>query len=105
MKICKKLYFGEMAEKQNKELLRNVKRKKWEFGIYVITLSETEDNLLDIYETIWFEQKFYKKNQKHVVGIAIGKDEAVSLVQKIVDDVYTQTGGFNVREYFLTDKE
>ena len=105
MKICKKLYFGELAEKQNKELLRSVKRKKWEFGIYVITLSETEDNLLEIYETIWFEQKYYKKQKMTIVGVAIGKDEAVSLVQRIIDDVYTKTGDFNVREYFLTDKE
>ncbi len=105
MKICKKLYFGEMAEKQNKELLRNVKRKKWEFGIFVITLSETAHNLLDIYETIWFEQKCYKKQKMNIVGIAIGKEEAVLLVQRIIDDVYTKTGGFNVRDYFLTDKE
>ena len=40
-----------------------------------------------------------------IVGVAIGKDEAVSLVQRIIDDVYTKTGDFNVREYFLTDKE
>lgn len=105
MKICKKLYFGEMAEKQNKELLRSVKHKKWEFGIYVITLSETDNNLLEIYETIWFEQKYNKKQKMNIVGIAIGKDEAVMLVRRIIDDVYTKTGGFNVREYFLTDKE
>ena len=105
MKLCKKLYFGEMAEKQNKELLRNVKHKKWGIGMYVIALSETDNNLLDIYNTMWFEQKYYKKRKLDIVGIAIGKSEAVTLVQKIIDAVYTKTGGFNVREYFLTDKE
>lgn len=105
MKICKKLYFGETAHQQNKELLRSIKRHKWDFGVYVVALSETENNLLDLYETIWFEQKFYKKAKLHIVGIALGKEEALLLTKEIIDDVYTSTGGFNVRDYFLTDKE
>ncbi len=105
MKICKKLYFGEMARQQNKELLRNIKRKKWEFGVYVVALSETENNLLDLYDTMFFEQKFYKKAKLNIVGIALGKEEALLLTKEIIDDVYTKTGGFNVRDYFLTDKE
>ncbi len=105
MKICKKLYFGETARQQNKELLRSIKHKKWQFGVYVITLSETENNLLDMYETVWFEQKFYKKQKFCIVGIAIGRDEALTLIKDIIDDVYQKTGGFNVRDFFLTDKE
>ena len=105
MRICKKLYYGESAKKQNKELLKNIKRKNWQFGVYVIALSENENNLLDVYETVWFEQKFYGKKKIEVVGIAFGREEAMNLVKDIIDEVYKRTGGFNVREFFLKNKE
>ena len=105
MKLCKKLYFGECALEQKKEILSYIKRCKWQFGIYVITLAENEHNLLDVYETIQFEQNYYKKKDLQIVGVAVGRNEAFELVGEIVNDVYQKTGAFNVKEYFLTEKE
>lgn len=103
LKISKKIYFGENARQQNKELLKKVRRRKWDFGIYVITLSETEGNLLDVYETIFFTQKQYGKMRLNIVGVALSREEAFLLVREIVDDVYKKTGGFDVKGYFLGD--
>lgn len=102
---CKKIYYGERALENQKELLKNLKRKKWSLGVYVITLPENDKNLLDIFETIQFEQPAFRKKKLTVVGIAIGKDEAFTLVQEIVQDVHNLTGGFGIKEYFLEDKE
>ena len=71
----------------------------------MITLPENDRNLLDVFETIQFKQSSFHKKKLTVVGIAIGKDEAFALVQKIVQDVYEQTGGFAVKEFFIKDKE
>ena len=105
MKLCKKLYFGESAQENKKEILSYIKRRKWQFGIYVITLSENEENLLDVYETIQFEQNYYKKKKLWIVGAAVGKKEAFELVGEIINDVFQKTGAFNVKDYFLTEKE
>lgn len=105
MKLCKKLYFGECALEQKKEILSYIKRRKWQFGIYVITLSENEENLLDVYETIQFEQNYYKKKKLSIVGVAVGREEAFELVGEIINDVFKKTGAFNVKDYFLTEKE
>ncbi|MEI3526032.1 MAG: hypothetical protein V8Q27_07895 [Eubacteriales bacterium] len=35
-----------------------------------------------------------------MVGIASGYEEALELVQRMIDDIYRKTGGFAVREYF-----
>ena len=102
---CKKLYVGETAEVNQKEIIKSLKRRKWSMGIYVITLSENEHNLLDIYETIQFEQPYYRKKKLNIVGVAIGKKEAFALVTKIIDDVYTLTGSFKVKEFFMTKRD
>ena len=101
---CKKLYVGDAAAINQKEIIKSLKRKKWSMGIYVITLSENENNLLDIYETIQFEQPYFRKKKLVIVGIAAGKKDAFALVTKIIDNVYTSTGSFKVREYFMTKK-
>ena len=101
---CKKLYIGENAAIKQKEIIKSLKRKKWAMGTYVITLSENEHNLLDIYETIQFKQPYYRKKKLTIVGVAAGKKDAFALVTKIIEDVYTSTGSFKVREFFMSKK-
>ncbi len=97
---CNKIYHGDRASENQKELLKKLKHKKWALGVYVITLPENDKNLLDIFETIQFGQPAYRKKKLTVVGVAVGRDEALALVQRIVQDVYEQTGGFGVKEFF-----
>ena len=104
MYLCKKLYVGDNATVNQKEIIKSLKHKKWSMGIFVITLSENEHNLLDIYETIQFNQPYYRKKKLTIVGVAAGKKDAFALVTKIIDDVYTSTGNFKVREFFKTKK-
>ena len=41
-------------------------------------------------------------NPPHVVGVAAGYDEAVQLVQRMVEDVLAETGDCRLKDYFLT---
>ena len=45
------------------------------------------------------QNALYRQNP-FIVGIASGYEEAIELVQRIVEDIYRETGGFRVREYF-----
>ena len=57
---CKKLYIGENAAINQKEIIKSLKRKKWSMGTYVITLSENE--LFDSNNFILENYYFYKWN-------------------------------------------
>ena len=104
MYLCSNLYFGSKASENQKELLKSIKHRKCNPGVYVVTLAENGNNLLDIYEVLQLNQPYFRKKCIRVVGIALGKEEALDLVTAIIDHVHRSTGGFNVREYFLTDK-
>ena len=99
----KNLYFGDNAKEKSKELIHALKRKKVLPEVYVVTLSETSGNLLDIYESVHFitgRSLVKTKTKPYIVGIAVGYSEALALVQNIIEDVYRDTGGFDVAGYF-----
>ncbi len=96
----KKLYFDEVTKEWSKDIVKRLKRRKWSPGTYIITLSSNQSNLLDIYECSQLMQPSMKKLKLTVVGVAFGRDSALELVRTIIDDVYHETDGFAVKEYF-----
>ncbi|MBQ8592429.1 MAG: hypothetical protein IJ485_06775 [Lachnospiraceae bacterium] len=99
MKFYKKLYVGES--------IKNPVKVRWKLAhgagqlkIYVIALAGGDD-LLEIYHCAYLQQKYYKKYPPFIVGIAGSYDEAVSLTQTIIEEVYADTGDFAVKEYIL----
>jgi hypothetical protein len=42
----------------------------------------------------------YQKSEVRIVGLAKGKEEAVTMVKDMLMEVYNKTGEFNVRTYF-----
>ncbi len=100
------LYIGESIPKKNGK----IKRLKWKInhnaklvGIYLITLCQYGDNLLEIIPSLELLQKAYPKDELYVVGLAKGYDEALQTAARIVMDVYEHTGGFQVEKYLLRD--
>lgn len=69
-------------------------------GAYVLVLTQPDsENLMEIYpyELSRCREEFKKKT---VIGIALGKDEALGLARNIIEDVHTQTGSFDIKGYF-----
>lgn len=103
MKWYKPLYQGQEARKQKLKLLMRVSKRKYQKDVFLITLPANADNVLDIIEAKqllmpWYNKKEIK-DKIHIIGIAKGKSEAYEVVRTIVDEVYHQSGGFNVAEY------
>jgi len=94
----KNLYVGEEAEKQRTKLIKQLDRQKLVFGAYVITLASNQKDLLDVIPAFMLFREQNAKRQ--VIGLALTKDEAFSLCEKILMDVYHKTGGFDVRSFF-----
>lgn len=96
---CKKFYCGESAEADAEKIIKSIKRKKPIANSYVITLPVYGNNLLDIFEAKDIFKPFNGTKDCVIVGIAMGKEEAMLLSGSIIDEVYKATGGFAVADY------
>lgn len=94
------LWVGPQAEKKRRRLIQDVKKGAGMPGAYLITLAENPKEMLDIIQA----RKSYLRDDLYIVGIAMGKQEALELVEKIVEYVYRCTGGVDIRNFFLDNR-
>ena len=66
-----------------------------------MTLPETEQNQLEIYNSALFKQLDYPISDLFVVGLAKGYESALELVEEITRTVYNETKGADIRSYIL----
>ncbi len=101
MKFHRELYVGES--------IRHIGRVKWrlrhragQLRVFVIALAGGSDQL-EIIHCAFLQQNYYRLRPPLVVGIAGGYEEALTLVRKIVADIYDRTGDCEIKEYFMKD--
>lgn len=71
------------------------------FGVYYITLSSSGEGLLDMFHNGMLRQPLFSDPQStDIVGVAYGRTEALELIRTIIEDIYRDTGGLDVRHYF-----
>lgn len=97
MKFYRNLYVGASV--------KNINKIKWklltgagQFGIYVISLSCTADQL-DIFHCAMLKQKTFDRKKLAVVGLARDMGEAYGLVEKMVQDAVDAGFEGNVKAY------
>ena len=101
MRYYKHLYLTEGLEKKKEKIIRKLEAGKLQPGVHVITLAVSERNQLEIYPTIQFKQPAFPKKEKKKSQV----DEAVELVEQIVQEVYDQTGTCDIRSYILEKEQ
>ena len=69
-------------------------------GIYLITLSDNPRNLLEILPARTLIQESAADMCPEIVGIAKGKEEAMDLVTEMIRTIFSETDGFEVKEYW-----
>ncbi len=105
MKFYCNLYLGETIEKKRNRLIRRLEKGKILLGIYVIVLPLGENNQLEIFDSGMLMQKHFHREERFVVGIASGFDEALDLTVRITEEVYRKTGGAGLKEYILNEEQ
>lgn len=103
MKWYRQLYMGELAEKKRQSVLQKLQDGNLHPRLYAVVLPSNEMNLLDILPQPVLCQEYYKKKELFVVGVAVGKKEAMELSGKIVMDAYRATGKTKVSVYLGDD--
>lgn len=105
MTFYKDLYLSESVKNDARKIIRKIKQNKIEPDAYVIAFATIPGNLLDLIPQWELTQKGYPKEDIQVIGLAKGKKDAISLAQSIIEEVYTETGGLNVREFISSKWE
>lgn len=101
MRWYRKLYLGPRAARQIDRIRRNAGEGKFMAGVYYITLSSAPEGLLDMFHNGMLTEPLFSSLQRtDIVGVAYGNLEAVELIRGIIEDIYRNTGGLDVRNYF-----
>lgn len=96
MRWYENLYVSEKASCEKLKSFGAMK-KTFSFNAYMITLPANDNNLLEILSARELSCPYYEETL--VIGIAVGKRDAIELVRDIIWDVYSHTGGFKIRDY------
>lgn len=94
------LWIGPKAARHRCRIVSCIKEHKPMAGAYFITLAENTSEMLDIVPLGMLANASYPADQLYILGIAVGKDEAFELVEKMVDYIYRETGALDIRGYF-----
>lgn len=94
----KRLYIGANV-KEPEKIKEKINQNKFVPGIFLITLSSNPDNLLEIISALMLKQDTLRSLCPEIIGIAHGKEEAMKLVESILNQVYQETGTFQVQNY------
>lgn len=101
MKYYHNLYLSEGLTERKKEIIYKLEHDKLQWNKYVIVLAANEENHLEFYNSALLLQWKHRKKELFVVGIADGFEESLFLVEKIVQNIYDETGGADIRAYLL----
>lgn len=91
-------YIGERIRKPEK-IKAKLNAGKLVPGIYLVTLSHNPSNLLEILPAAVLVQKSAYDICPMIVGMTKGKEDALTLVTELIQEVYEETGAFEVEEY------
>lgn len=94
------LYISENLPDDAQKIKKMVKKRIHTKPIYLIVLSDYTDGQLEIVSAITQQSPFFRKQTFHVIGVAKGYYHARNLVEKILMDVYSQTGHLDAKHYF-----
>ena len=94
------LYLSENIEKKADKIKWKITHNAGMLHMYVISLPQNNDSLLEIISTKELMQRYYPKKNLVIVGIAKGYEEAVTMAATIV----VETMNSNVRRTKKNDE-
>ena len=102
---CAKLYCDSYMEKRAAKMKRRLERGKVTLACYCIALPSNRENLLDIICANELLFDYYRQQNRVILGLALGRDSAVEVARRIVEDVCRETGGFDIESFLMGREE
>ena len=99
MKWVTPLYIGKAASSKKAEIIRGIKAGNAPSDSYALILPPSGYDQLDIIRTLELKNDYYKNQEIIIIGIAFGRDDAIDLVARIVNDSMRLTGKADIKEF------
>lgn len=99
MILYENLYIGDSLIKKKNKIIGKIKRHKMMGDVYCITLPSNSANFLEVHYYNELLQSFYQPMPIITIGIGGSKYEAFDIVATLTNEVYGQTGGFDIKTY------
>ncbi len=105
MKYYYNLYLDDYVASNKKEIIEKLENNEWQLEVYLIVLSAHIGNQLEIYNSTLLLQKSFRKEELLIVGITKGYNESLEVVEKIMQEVYDNTKGTDMKSYILNNQQ
>lgn len=100
IKYYKKIYLSEDIDFRDlMQIKKDLIKQPLKANVFLIAMSYNEHDQLDIYHSKYLEQRFYRERPPYIVGIAREKKDAVTLVEKMVQECVNLRGDVNLKAY------
>ena len=97
-----RIYLGEsISESKLDKIKRRLQKQPLLSNVYLIAVSRNPVDQLDIFAAKQLVQKYYSKYPVYVIGIAASYDEALAIVETIVQECLKVRGDCALKEYLL----
>lgn len=100
-----KLYLGESLTYGDMVKIKaqfNIQPSK--VDIFLITRSMNVNEQLDIFHAKYLNQKYYENHPVYVFGMAKTKEEAIALIEKLMQECITANGNADLLAYLKPEK-
>lgn len=99
------LYADPKLAGKKKRLVRKLNHNAVRPDLYLITFAANGQDLFDILSSAYLKQPALRRNLPEIVGIAQGREEAVALVQQILEETLQETGAADVKAYLQQHRQ
>lgn len=97
-----KIFIGNTIKQNKIDLYKlGIKQGRGRIKLYIIALPNNQSDQLEIYHNSSFKQKAFRKLNIRIVGMASDYEEALDVVNEIIDETISKTGLCNIKEYLL----
>lgn len=100
VKVSERVYISEILKIQKRHLLHKIEKEKSISRLYCITLPLWNSVFLEIYPYNELLSDIHKEKDITIVGMAAGKDDAVVMLRRMIDDLYHKGKLKDITTYF-----
>jgi len=99
VRFLDKLYIGETAKKRQTEIRWRLRLFRRVRNLFVIVVSGNDGDQLEIMDSRYLKQGYFRRFPPVIAGFAFGYDEAVDVIVSLAEEVYRKTGSCDIKGY------
>ena len=102
LKYHRRLYLGTgILESKLDKIKKTLEKHPLRSNVFLIVISRNASDQLEIFSAKQLVQNYYNKYPVYVIGIASDYEDAVEMIEKIVQECLKARGDCALKEYLL----